>query len=215
MAASYEARGALTEALLGDFPEAEKAVKDADKSRIDQGIESKMALTTALVGDIKQSQKLVDDLKQRYPKVTYLRFGALPTIQAIVALHRDRPDEAIKDLGVISSRELVPAGTTPQELPFMVPVYIRGQACLAAHQGADAAAQFQMILSHPSFVLNSITSALARLGLGRAYAMQGDTAKAKAAYQDFLGLWKDADPDIPVLKQAKAEYAKLQASVPI
>lgn len=210
LATSYEVRGALTEALLGDFPEVEKAIKDAGKSPIDQGIESKMALAAALAGDIKQAQKLVDDLNQRYPKITYLRFGAVPSIQAVVALQRHRPDEAIKDLGAVSSRELVPAGLTPQELPFMVPVYIRGQACLAAHQGADAAAQFQMILDHPGFVLNSITGALAHLALGRAYALTGDTAKAKIAYQDFLALWKDADPDIPIFQQAKAEYAKLR-----
>ena len=210
LATSYEVRGALTDALLGDFPEAEKTIKEAGKSPMDQGIESKMALAAALAGDIKQAQKLADDLNQRYPKITYLRFGALPAIQAVVALDRDGPDEAIKDLSAISSRELVPAGVTPQELPFMVPAYIRGQACLAAHQAADAAAQFQMIINHPGFVLNSITSALAHLGLGRAYALQGDTTKAKTAYQDFLTLWKDADPDIPILKQAKAEYAKLK-----
>jgi len=91
----------------------------------------------------------------------------------------------------------------------MYPVYVRGQAYMAAHQGKDAAAEFQKILDHRGIVVNSPIGALARLGLARAYAMQGDTAKAKTAYQDFLALWKDADSDIPILKQAKAEYAKL------
>lgn len=89
-------------------------------------------------------------------------------------------------------------------------MYIRGETHLAAHQGAEAAADFQLILDHPGIVGNFPIGALAHLGLGRAYALQGDAAKAKAAYQDFLTLWKDADPDIPVFQQAKAEYAKLQ-----
>ncbi len=89
-------------------------------------------------------------------------------------------------------------------------MYIRGETYLAAHQGAEAAADFQLILDHPGIIGNFPIGALAHLGLARAYALQGDSAKAKVAYQDFLALWKDADPDIPILKQAKAEYAKLQ-----
>ena len=92
----------------------------------------------------------------------------------------------------------------------MLPTYLRGQAYLQLHQGKEAAAEFQKILDHPGVVVNQSTGALARLGLARAYAMQGETTKARAAYQDFLTLWKDADPDIPILIQAKAEYAKLQ-----
>jgi len=89
-------------------------------------------------------------------------------------------------------------------------VYIRGEVYLAAHQGAEAAADFQLILDHPGLIVNFPIGALAHLGLGRAYALMGDALKAKTAYQDFLALWKDADPDIPILKQAKVEYAKLQ-----
>jgi hypothetical protein len=92
----------------------------------------------------------------------------------------------------------------------MFPVFVRGEAYLAAHKGSDAAAEFQKILDHRGLVLNQPIGALAHLGLGRAYVLQGDTAKARTAYQDFLTLWKDADPDIPILKQAKVEYAKLQ-----
>ena len=92
----------------------------------------------------------------------------------------------------------------------LYPVYVRGEAYLAAHQGSEAAAEFQKILDHRGIVLNEPIGALAHLQIGRAYAMQGDTAKAKAAYQDFLTLWKDADPDIPILIAAKAEYAKLK-----
>jgi hypothetical protein len=92
----------------------------------------------------------------------------------------------------------------------MITVYFRGQAHLAAHQGPEAASEFQKILDHPGLVLNAPIAALAHLRLGRAYVLQGDTTKAKTAYQDFLTLWKDADPDIPILKQAKVEYAKLR-----
>ncbi len=212
--AIYKISGAMTDALLGDFSEAKKALNDVNTSSVDGSLEGTMAITLALSGDITQARKLADDLNKRYSDVTYVRLGALPTIQAVLALHQDKPDDAIEALRGISSRELIPAGVTPEFLPFMVPVYIRGQAYLAAHQGSDAVAQFQMILDHPGFVLNSITAALAHLGLGRAYVLTGDTAKAKTAYQDFLALWKDADPDIPVLKQAKAEYAKLEDSSP-
>jgi serine/threonine protein kinase/tetratricopeptide (TPR) repeat protein len=208
--AIYKICGAMTDALLGNFPEARKALNDVDISSVDGSPEGTMAITLALTGDITQTRKLADDLNKRYSEVTYVRFGALPAIHAVLALHRDKPDDAIEALRGISSRELVPPGVTPQFLPFMVPVYIRGQAYLAANQGSDAATQFQIILDHPGFVLNSITGALAHLGLGRAYALMGDTAKAKSAYQDFLTLWKDADPDVPILKEAKAEYAKLQ-----
>jgi tetratricopeptide (TPR) repeat protein len=94
--------------------------------------------------------------------------------------------------------------------PNLYPVYVRGEAYLAAYQGSEAAPEFQKILDHRGIVLNEPIGALAHLQLGRAYAMQGDTAKSRAAYQDFLTLWKDADPDIPILRQAKAEYAKLK-----
>jgi hypothetical protein len=92
----------------------------------------------------------------------------------------------------------------------LYPAYVRGQAQLMAHNGAAAASEFQKVLDHRGIVVNFVTGSLAHLQIGRAYAMQGDTAKAKVAYKDFLTLWKDADSDIPILKQAKAEYAKLQ-----
>ena len=102
-------------------------------------------------------------------------------------------------------------GNPPSALnSTMYPAYLRGLAYLAHKNGPAAAAEFQKLLDHPGIVLNFLVGSLARLQLGRAYAMQGDTTKARAAYQDFLTLWKDADPDIPILKQAKAEYAKLQ-----
>jgi predicted Zn-dependent protease len=162
----------------------------------------------ALSGEIAQAQKLADDLNKRFPESTYIRFGFLPSIRGILAILRGNPQEGSENLHAMSSRELIsPANHIT---PPIVPVYISGQAYLAAHQGAQAAGEFQKILDNPGLVLNDPIGAVAHLGLGRAYALSGDTAKARAAYQDFLTLWKDADPDIPILKQAKAEYSKLQ-----
>jgi serine/threonine protein kinase/tetratricopeptide (TPR) repeat protein len=210
VAAAYTTSNALTEALLGNSPEARKTLNQVGNSSVDPFVKGNMAITMVLLGDISEPQKLAGDLSKQHPQNTYLRFGALPTVQALAALHRGKPDDAIEALSPVSSRELLYAWTRPYSLPFMLPVYVRGQTYLAAHRGAEAVAQFQMVLDHAGFVLNSITGALARLGLGRAYALQGNTAKAKAAYHDFLTLWQEADSDIPILKQAKAEYAKLQ-----
>jgi hypothetical protein len=127
----------------------------------------------------------------------------LPSIRAAIEISRDDPGRAIEILQVASPLELGTAGP-------LYPVHLRAEAFLSEHQGAAAAAEFQKILDHRSVVLNGIVGALAHLGLGRAYAIQGETAKAQAAYQDFFALWKDADPDLPILRQAKAEYGKLQ-----
>ena len=124
------------------------------------------------------------------------------------ALQSGSATKAIEALAAAAAYEL---GSPAQVLTFtLYPVYLRGEAYVAAHQGSAAAAEFQKILDHPGVVQNEPIGALAHLGLARTHALSGDTAKAKSAYQDFFALWKDADPDIPILKQAKAEYAKLQ-----
>ncbi|HXJ18419.1 MAG TPA: protein kinase [Candidatus Polarisedimenticolia bacterium] len=210
LAAGYESSSAVTQALLGNFQEARQAANDVERYRDVAFVGGKVAIALALSGQTTQAQRLANDLARRFPENSFLRFGALPAVQAIAALARGKPSEAIDVTGAITSHEFLVAGNSATFGPLMVPVYIRGQAYLAAYRPAEATAQFQMILDHPAFVLNSITGALAHLGLGRAYALQGDTAKARTAYQDFLALWKDADPDIPILKQAKSEYAKLQ-----
>jgi len=208
MMASYQVNAALLEALFGNFQEAQRAVRDAGNFITNRDLEGEAAIVWALSGDTAQAQKLADDLNKRSPEATYVRFGALPAIRGLLAIRRGNAQEAVENLRAISSHELmIPIDQT---ISPMVPVYISGEAYLAAHQGAEAAAEFQMIIDHPGLVVNSPIGALAHLGLGRAYALEGDAAKAKAAYQDFLALWKDADPDIPILKQAKAEYAKLQ-----
>jgi len=143
------------------------------------------------------------DLEKKFPMDTLLNGFWLPTIRAAIEISDDNPDGAIKLLQAAVPYELAVGGD-------LYPVYVRGQAYLTLHKGTEAATEYQKFVDHRGIVLNSPLGALARLGLARAYAMQGDTAKAKAAYQDFLTLWKDADPDIPILKEAKAEYAKLQ-----
>jgi len=153
---------------------------------------------------------LAGDLEKRFPEDTIVRFNYLPTLHAQLALATaDNGLTAVEALAPASAYELgVPANNTYWTNVY--PVYVRGQAFLAAHQGVQAAAEFQKILGWPGVVVNEPIGALAHRGLARAYAMQGDTAKAKAAYQDFLTLWKDADPDIPLLKEAKVEYANLR-----
>ena len=153
---------------------------------------------------------MAEDLDKRFPEDTIVQFNYLPTLRAKLALLRASPLQALDTLGVAAPYELGLAAFDYHNWPNLYPVYVRGEAYLAAQQGKEAAAEFQKIFDHRGIVLNEPIGALAHLQLGRAYAMQGDTAKARAAYQDFLVLWKDADPDIPVLIAAKAEYAKLQ-----
>jgi hypothetical protein len=170
-----------------------------------------VGLTVALAGDKKNALNVAEGLKSRYPQDTIVRFSYLPTIEAMIALRDNEPNRAIEILKASSPVELGLAGGVRYST-YLYPVFVRGLALLAEKQGAQAVAEFQKILQHRGIVINEPIAALARLQLGRAYAMQNDTAKAKAkaAYEDFLTLWKDADPDIPILKQAKAEYAKLQ-----
>jgi hypothetical protein len=148
----------------------------------------------------------VSDLAKRFPEDTVVQFNYLPAIRAAIAL-QGAPSDAIEALVPAAPYEL---GNPTQSLSFaLYPVYLRGVAYVAAHQGSAAAAEFQKILDHPGIVVNEPIGALAHLGLARAY-LSSDTTKAKSSYQDFFALWKDSDPDIPILKQAQAEYAKLQ-----
>ncbi len=131
----------------------------------------------------------------------------LPTINAAIEISKSNSPQAIVDLEAAAPYELGGAGVF---INYVYPAYVRGQAYLAAHNGTAAVAEFQKLLDQKGIVENFVTGALAHLQIGRAYAMAGEIAKAEVAYQDFLGLWKDADPDIPILKQAKTEQAKLQ-----
>ena len=149
-----------------------------------------------------------EELEKNYGSDTILKVYWLPTIKAAIELNGNNSAQAVVFLEAAAPYEL---GDPPQlQLGTMYPVYIRGQAQLMAHSGAAAATEFQKFLDHRGITLNFPLGALAHLGLARAYALSGDTAKAKTAYNDFFALWKDADPDIPILVTAKAEYAKLQ-----
>ena len=166
------------------------------------------ALALAYVGDDGQAQMLTDDLGKRFPEDTIVQFNYLPTLRAKLAVSRGNTSEVIESLRAAASYELGQVGF--YTWGALYPVFVRGEAYLAAHQGSEAAAEFQKILDHRGIAVNEPIGALAHLGLAHAYVLQGNMARAKAAYQDFLTLWKDADPDIPILKDAKAEYAKLQ-----
>jgi predicted Zn-dependent protease len=164
------------------------------------------ALTLVLAGETGRAKTLSDGLGKRFPEDTIVRFTYLPTLRAHLALIRADPLKAVEALHVAGAYEL---GDMQGNNPLYC-IYLRGKAYLAAHQGKEAAGELQKILDHRGIVLNSPIGALAHLEIGRAYAMQGDILKAKTAYRDFLTLWKDADPDVPVLIQARSEYAKLQ-----
>jgi predicted Zn-dependent protease len=166
------------------------------------------ALALARAGDTAGAEKLAAELDKTFPLDTLVQRYWLPTIRAGRALERKDPNRAIELLKVASTIEL--SSVTPDLSIFLCPVHLRGEDYLMLHDGKRAAAEFQKFIDHRGVVMNFPWGALARVGLARAYAMQGDVAKARAAYQDFLALWKDADPDVPIPKKAKAEYAKLQ-----
>jgi eukaryotic-like serine/threonine-protein kinase len=200
----------------GSRQSADGALRLAPTSK---SVESEAAFAFALAGDAPRAEALAQDLGRRFPLDTQIQSLWLSTIRAQVALDRNNPTLALNTLQVALPIELA---QNPSVLNFscLYPVYVRGQAYLAAGQGSAAAAEFNKILDHSGIVWNCWTGALARLGVARASALaaktshgtDADTARVRAlaAYKDFLTLWKDADPDIPVLTQAKAEYAKLQ-----
>ena len=211
MAACYEASAALREALFGNVAETRQRVVSAVGLSADENVQYGVSLALALVGDAVRAQSVADDLRKRYPEDTIVRFNYLPTLHAQLALIRNDAPRAIEVLRAAGPYELgYPGPGDAIFSPALYPVYVRGEAYLAAHQGSEGAVEFKKILDHSGIVVNEPIGALAHLGLARAYVLLGDTAKARAAYQDFLSLWKDADPDIPILKEAKAEYAKLQ-----
>jgi tetratricopeptide (TPR) repeat protein len=218
--AIWQENAALREAAYGNTGEARASAAEALKLAPDsQGAEAEAALAFAIAGDTARAESLAQDLEQRYPLDTQTQSLWLPAIQAQLALDRRNPTLALNALQAASSIEL-------GQIMFLIntsclyPVYVRGEAYLAAGQGTSAAAEFQKILDHGGIVWNCWTGTLAHLGVARANAVQAQTlrgadvdlarTRALAAYKDFLTLWKDADPDIPVLRQARAEYAKLQ-----
>jgi eukaryotic-like serine/threonine-protein kinase len=203
----WQAGGALREAFFGDTPQARETAMTALQHSNNREVAYGVALALAICGDSSRAQALADDVERRFPEDTVVRGSDLPVVRARIALNRGDAANAIAILQASVPYEL---GASRMLFGALYPVYVRGEALLAAHQGAQAAVEFQKILDHRGIVESDPIGALAHLQLGRAFALAGDKTRAKAAYQDFLTLWKDADPDIPVLREAKAEYAKLQ-----
>lgn len=209
-ASLYEAAAALRESFFGNAVAARQDAKAALELSKARDTEYGAAVALALAGDLPKAQKLADDLEKRFPENTSVRFSYLPTLRALLSLNRREASQAAELLQINPPHELrAPHSSLFGIFGALYPIYVRGLAYLAEHQGANAAEEFQKILSHRGVVVSDPIGALARLQLGRAFAMAGDRAKAKAAYQDFLTLWKDADSGIPILKQAKAEFANL------
>ena len=206
----YETGAALREALFGNAPAARRSAMAALALSKGREVEYGSAFALALAGDSARSQTLANDLERRFPEDTPVRFCYTPVLRALLALNRDEPSKAVELLQIAVPYELgAPPSSFYGFFGTFYPAYVRGEAYLAAHQGAEAAREFQTILDHRGIVVSDPIGALAHLQLGRADALSGDKTKAKSAYQDFLTLWKDADPDIPILKQAQAEYANL------
>lgn len=207
----WEAGEAVRKAFFGNSREAKERAMAALKQSKDREVEYGAAVALVLSGDSSQSETLVNDLETRFPEDTTVQFSYLPTLRALLALHRGNASTAIEVLQTAVPQELgAPRSGIQGLFGALYPVYVRGKAWLAAHHGPEAAAEFQKVLEHRGIVVSDPAGALAHLQLGRAYALSGDVSKARPAYQDFLALWKDADRNIPVLMQAEAEYANLQ-----
>jgi DNA-binding winged helix-turn-helix (wHTH) protein/tetratricopeptide (TPR) repeat protein len=204
--ALWEAGESLREAFFGNAPQARKSAAAALEFSNDAEVQYGAALAFALSGDSSRAQSIADALLKRFPEATIVQFSYLPVLRARIALNRGDASQAVDLLQVAVPYEL---GASRALFGALYPVYIRGEAHLAAHHGAQAAIEFQKILDHRGIVNSDPIGALAHLQLGRAFVLSGDKAKAKIAYEDFFKLWKDADPDIPILKQARAEYANL------
>jgi eukaryotic-like serine/threonine-protein kinase len=209
-AATYSAMSGLREALFGNADDARRHATLAIEGSTGLDVQYGAALTLAYAGNEGRAQSLTGDLGKRFPENTIWQLNYLPTLRAKLAISRGNAAEALESLRAATPYELGQMTSFAYPWTALYPVFVRGEAYLAAHQGSEAAAEFQKILEHRGIVVIEPIGALAHLGLGRAYALSGDTAKAKTAYQDFLALWQDADPDIPILKQAKTEYAKLK-----
>jgi DNA-binding winged helix-turn-helix (wHTH) protein/tetratricopeptide (TPR) repeat protein len=205
-AAAYEAEGAVREALMGNNALAIRQATAALALSNGKTVQTLAATALGLAGEAAQATHLADELAHDFPQDTVFQFNAVPTIRAASALRAGNPDQAIDALQVAQHYEL---GQTDQPVSFsLYPIYMRAEAYLVAKR-ADAATEFQRILDHPGIAQNEPIAALARLGLARAYAASNDTSRARAAYENFLTLWTNADADLPILKRAKLEYAML------
>jgi eukaryotic-like serine/threonine-protein kinase len=203
----YEAEAAVHEALVGNTDLAKHQAQAALALSNGRDLEALSAVALGMAGDSKHATRLADDLRRRFPEDTIVQSHYLPAIHAAALLRNSNGGDATQALAATPSNEL---GGNLETLNFVLyPAYLRGEAYLEAKQSTAAATEFQKILDHPGIVRSEPIGALAHLELARALALSGDGARAKTAYQEFLTLWKDADPDLPVLRQAKVEYSNL------
>lgn len=210
-AALWNAGAAVREALFGNKKAAAEWALSALELSHTREVEYGAALAFAMSGDSSHAQALVDEMEKRFREDSAVRFSYAPTIRAVLALNQAEPERAVELLQAAAPHELgIPHSAISGLFGALYPVYVRGQAYLAANRPAEAAADFRKILDHRGIVVSDPIAALSHLQLGRAYALIEDKAKARSAYQDFLTLWKEADQDIPVLGQAETEYARLQ-----
>jgi eukaryotic-like serine/threonine-protein kinase len=210
-AASYQAARAVWEAVCGNVAEGKRnamAARDISKNR---DVQYTAGLALAFAGDFSRSEALAGDLEKRFPEDTFVKYTYAPVLRALTALARGKPSDSVEQLQIALPYELAVNGLNFNHLlGGLYSAYVRGEAFVAAHEYAKGAAEFQKILDHRGIVGADPIGMLAYLQLGRTFALAGDQVKAKRAYGDFLTLWKDADSDIPILVQAKAEYARLQ-----
>jgi predicted Zn-dependent protease len=199
---------AILNAELGNKNEARAYAQRAAKVSKSDGGDFGIALAAARAGEISLAERWAADYDRHPPSSWLLQKHYLPVMRAALAMARGNAAEAIEHLRVVNGNTPY-WSNDPASIDGMMPAYLRGQAYLQLRQGKEAASEFQRLIDHPGIVVNALFGPLARVGLARAYVLQGDTAKARAAYQEFLTLWKDADPDIPILIAAKSEYAKL------
>src|SRR5450432_3283539 len=210
-AASYQAVRAVWEAVSGNAAEGKRNAMAALELSKGRDVEYAAGLALALSGDFSRSEALAGDLEKRFPQDTFVKFTYAPVLRALAALGRGKPADSVERLQIALHYELAANGLIFNHfyLGGLHSAYVRGEALIVAHRYAEAAAEFQKILDHRGVVGTDPIGALAHWQVGRAFALSGDKTKAKAAYEAFLALWKDADPDVPILKSAKAEYARL------
>jgi tetratricopeptide (TPR) repeat protein len=210
-ASSYRAARAVWEAVCGNAAEAKRNAVAALELSKGRDVEYAAGLALALSGDWARSETLAADLEKRFPEDTFAKFDYVPVLRALAALGRGRPTDSVELLEIALPYELAANGLNFNHyyLGGLHSAYVRGEALIAAERYAEAADEFQKIVEHRGIVGADPIGAVANLQLGRVFALLGDKTKAKAAYEAFLALWKDADPDIPILKRAKVEYARL------
>jgi DNA-binding winged helix-turn-helix (wHTH) protein/Tfp pilus assembly protein PilF len=211
----WQAGAAVREALFGNRPEAIRRANAALEFSKDREVEYGAALAFSLSGQVTTAEQLANDLAKRFPEDTSVKFSYLPVIRAEIALNRKEPTKALEMLQAAAPNELgAPRSSIHALFGALYPVYVRGEAYLAQGRGTEAVLEFQKIIDHRGIVVNDPIGALARLQLARAYASSRNWPNSDSSYKDFLALWNDADPDIPLLKQARVELAELRRSTP-